>query len=191
MKQPSVPNFAQLLAPYISAVPAEAIPAPVLDPEEQAKLFDRHLDAREQVAARTKNIDAVTSAMAEKFGEKAEEEFYKKGAELNLSQDELNNLAGTSPAAVLALFGTGSTKTGADVSVGGQPYTPGQKKEVVERNRGVSVLSGSTSHDVRAEYDKVKGLVSDLHAQGVSVADLTDPKLYRKYFGPNAQSKQE
>jgi hypothetical protein len=161
-------------------------PTPGLDADSAAEMFENILDAREQKHARAQNTKAVTDALLEKFGEKAEEVFYGKGAELGLDKNALNDLAGTSPAAVLALFQTASKQTSVDVSQGTLISSVEQKEDDLRlgRNSGKSVLMGSTSADVKQEADYVKRLVNQLHNEGVAVEDLTDPKKFKQFFGP-------
>lgn len=156
-----------------------------LDAGEAAKLFESLLSKSEQQKARSENINSVTSTLQKTFGDNAEKEFYDKGKELGLDRQALNDLAGTSPAAVLALFGEKSTGTSVDVSRGSQDLSgqPQDKNKEMGRNQGKSVLMGSTARDVRAEHDIVKELVADLHDKGLSVEDLTDPKKFRQTFG--------
>lgn len=146
-------------------------------------LFEQLMETRDTKVARGKNISAVTAVMSESYGEKAEEVFYAKGKELGLTPDALNDLAGTSPAAVLELFGKKSSDTVNVTQTSHTGEANPQEKEQLGRNAGKSVLSGSTSRDVRAEYETVKGFVKDLHDAGVTVEELSDPKLFRKHFG--------
>lgn len=156
-----------------------------LDAAEAAELFDQLVTKREQQTVRTQNVQAVTSKLVETHGDKAEAIFYETGAKFGLSPEALNDLAGTSPAAVLQLFGKESADTSVDVSKGSVnlDVTPTQDGALMERNKGTSVLMGSTSRDVKAEFDIVKGIVAKLHEAGGTVEDLSDPKEYRKYFG--------
>ena len=52
----------------------------------------------------------------------------------------------------------------------------------VGRNKESAVM-GATTEDMRRESDRSKKMVEELHAQGLSVHDLSDPKVYKKYFG--------
>lgn len=165
----------------------EQTPAPAgLDAEQATQLFEEMVAKREQAQVRQKNGQAVANALREKFKDKAEEAFVAKANELGMTAEAMNSLAQTSPSAVLALFGTTSTKTSTDVSAKTSIYqdpNTGPEEIRLERNKGQSVLSGSTSRDVRAEYEYNKELVAKIHSEGGSVEDLSDPKMYFKYFG--------
>jgi hypothetical protein len=163
----------------------EGVPAPVgLSADKAEELFNNLLNVREQGQVRKTNEGAVMAALQKRFGEKAEEVYVSRAGELGMTLDDLNNLSGTSPGAVLELFGTKTADASLDVSgtVNSDSLT-GDPAAVSGRNEGKSVLMGSTSRDVRAEYDRVKEFVAQQHAQGVSIADLTDPKVYAKVFG--------
>ena len=155
-----------------------------LDAEAAAKLFDSRLQEHEAAAVRKQNTETVTKSIADKFGEKAEEVFYSKGEELGLSRADLNNLAGTSPAAVLALFGEAKASapapTQGSLSFDTSPQDQGAQ---VGRRVGESVLSGATTFEVRDEFQSAKELAAKVNEMGMDMYDLSDPKAYRKFFG--------
>jgi len=163
----------------------EVNPPQGLDADAAKEIFESMLTKREQEAARTQHINAVTSALSEKFGDKAEELFYGKGEELGLSQAELNSLAGTSPALVMELFGGKAKGTSVDVSTGSVVIEPEPKEDsnIFSRNTGNSVLVGSTRQSLSAELDIAKKLVDKVHGDGLTMEELSDPKVYYKYFG--------
>ena len=63
------------------------------------------LQAQEQEKIAKANALKVAAKFKEVHGEKAEEVFYTKAAEMGLSRDAVNNLASTSPEAVFSMFG--------------------------------------------------------------------------------------
>lgn len=65
----------------------------------------RILEEKKVAEAREANAKAVASMIKEVYGEKAEEVFYGKAAELGLSKEAINHLASTSPAAIKEMFG--------------------------------------------------------------------------------------
>lgn len=71
-----------------------------------APLLDKTLAARDAQAKAASNAAEVTKALSTKYGEKAEEQYKAKAAELGISVKRLNELASESPKAVLAYFGT-------------------------------------------------------------------------------------
>jgi hypothetical protein len=155
-----------------------------LDAKAAADLFESMLSEREAKSAREQNQNAVIKALQEKFGDKAEEVYRTQADALDMTLEELNSLSGTSPKAVLQTFGTAAPTTSLDVSVGsvnlGGQDTP---QEVEWGNHGDSVLAGATTRDVRHEARRVKNLVEQVHAQGQTIEDMTDPKIYFETFG--------
>lgn len=164
--------------------PVQPTPAG-LDAEQARELFRQEVAAHEQARIMQKNADAVVGELTGKFGDKAEEVLLSKAKEHGMTAEAIMSLSRTSPSAVLALFGTKSDKTGADVSVRTSVYQDPDAvaEEVVLGRNTKSVLMGSTSRDVRAEFEKAKDLTAQIHAEGRTVEELSDPKLYNKYFG--------
>jgi len=160
-----------------------------LSAEQAEGIFKSMIAENKQQEVRDTNENAVRTAMLKKYGDKAEEQFINKANQLGLTIDQFNKLSGTSPKAVLEYFGTGSADTSIDVSQGSvntEQVGHNREEPLASRNHGQSVLSGSTTQDVRQEYDRVKTMVTNLHEAGVTAADLTNPKEYRKHFGPKA-----
>jgi hypothetical protein len=44
-------------------------------------------------------------------------------------------------------------------------------------------MNGASDHEVREESLASKKMVEEVHSQGLEMYDLTDPKVYKKYFG--------
>lgn len=153
-----------------------------------ANLVNQTLTQREQAAKKAANVSSVVTALTQKLGGEADKEFYKKAEELGMTAEQMNNLAAQSPTAVLKLFGlegnksqsipSGSTVQSTVNTAGLQP----QQHSYVGRN-AVTANVGATTADLMAEAQNSKKLVEELHAQGLSTYDLTDPKVYRKHFG--------
>lgn len=70
-----------------------------------AALVDAKLQERELVASREANRQTVLAQLSSKFGEKAEERFNEKAAQLGVNVGFLSDLAMKAPEAVLAYFG--------------------------------------------------------------------------------------
>ncbi len=160
-------------------------PAPEgLSAANAEELFNNLLNVREQGRVRDTNEKAVMAALQKRFGDNAEKVYVARATELAMTLDDLNNLSGTAPSAVLELFGTTTNDASLDVSgtVNSESLT-GDPEAVTGRNEGTSVLMGSTSKDVRAEAERVKDFVAQKHAEGVTIAELTDPKKYFEHFG--------
>lgn len=171
-------QFQPQVDPTISPVTSE------VDPAKAREMLETIVAEQAQAAARTSNINAVTEALTEKYGDKAEEMFYGKAKELGLGVAGMNQLAQESPKAVLEYFQASSNKDLSPVEARSSIYVdPTPRKEIrLERNQEKSILMGSTSKDVRAEYEYNKQLVAAVHAEGGSIEDLSDPKTYKKYF---------
>jgi hypothetical protein len=164
---------------------APAQPAATVAPDDIADIVTRKLTEIETAKSQKENLTTVITAITSKFGPESEQVFYSKGKELGLSVQELNALAAKTPKAVLSLFGlteapaqprASSTPSGINTS-GFQP----QQTTFIGKNKA-GILVGATTQDVRAESDAARKMVDELHAQGKSVHDLTDPKVYFKLF---------
>lgn len=186
----AVSEVVDSLAPQGISRPAQGQPTPPvstgLSVEDAEEMFRRLFTQEQQAAVRSKNEKAVIAALSDKFGPKAEEMFVNRAIELGMNVAELNKLSGTSPNAVLELFGTRTEQASeVDLSSGINTATLGNQANpnAPGRNIGKSVLMGSTSQDVMNEFQKTKNMVAELHAEGKTVEDLTDPKEFFKVFG--------
>lgn len=120
-----------------------------------AGLLDRTLTAREQAAAKKANVETVKAALKDKFGDKAEESFKAKAAELGVGVGFLNDLAAASPKAVLEYFGTKPAaslppRTSSTVNTDALSATP--------RPPGTlpSVMAGATTKQVTSVWAELK-----------------------------------
>lgn len=75
-----------------------------LDEQQLSATLEKLLDQRSASQIATDNQKAVTDALVQKFGEKAQEQFNAKAGELGLSAASLEQLSAESPKAVLAYF---------------------------------------------------------------------------------------
>lgn len=168
------------LAQRITNAPTNTAVVPV-DEGKIAELVNRTLTQAQQATLQRTNLQSVVAAVKTVYGDKAEEVFYNKANELGMSRDEFNAMAARSPKAVLSLIGVGenkSTTTAQGVNtVGFQP----KPDSFIKRN-GKSVLSGAGAREIAQEREASNQMVNELHAQGLSVHDLTDPKVYFKHF---------
>ncbi len=178
-------SISQLTQPQQAA---QQPPAAGVTEEAVANLVNQTLTQREQAAKKAANVNSVVTALTQKLGGEADKEFYKKAEELGMTAEQMNNLAAQSPTAVLKLFGLEGTKSQSTPSGNQQQSsvnTAGlqpQQHSYVGRNQTPSTV-GATTAELMAEAANSKKLVEEMHAQGLSVHDLTDPKVYRKYFG--------
>lgn len=167
---------------------AQKTPAAGVTEEAVANLVNQTLTQREQAARKAANVSSVVTALTQKLGGEADKEFYKKAEELGMTAEQMNNLAAQSPTAVLKLFGLEGNKPQSTPSISTVQSTVNtaglqpQQHSYVGRNAN-TVSVGATTQDLMAETQNSKKLVDELHAQGLSTYDLTDPKTYRKYFG--------
>jgi hypothetical protein len=160
---------------------------PAIDEQTIAALMERTLTKREIEARQKANVSQVAGEMSKKFGADAEKVFYSKAVEMGMDAQTINNLAATSPQAVLHLFGLQS-RTDRDVkptapAMGGintAGFQP-QKDSFVGRNTQ-SLSYGATTQDYIQEGARAKQMVEELHEQGLSVSDLSDPKKYFATF---------
>lgn len=159
-------------------------PAAALTPEQIADLVTRQLSAKEQADLVKKNTALVADTLKANFGTEAEAKYNAKAAELGMSVAEFNALAARSPAAVLQMLGAkaqaspASPTPGTINTTGLQPH----QNSFIGRNTESTAI-GATTEDMRAETQRAKAMVDELHAQGKTVSDLSNPKEFFKYFG--------
>lgn len=169
-----------------SSAPTSA--SAVIDESKIEELVTRTLTKSKEQENAQNNTKMVVATVASKFGEKAEEIFYGKAAELGMSKAEINHLAATRPKAVLSLLGIQETvvpdlprKQSTQTALNTAGVEPA-KNSFIGKNTE-PVIIGATTQQVRAESERAKKMVEELHSQGKTVHDLTDPKVYFKYFG--------
>jgi hypothetical protein len=166
----------------------QATPAPQFSKDDVAQLVNQTLTKREVEILQRNNLNSVVESVQKAHGDKAQEVFYGKAKELGMSVEQINSLAAQSPSAVLKLFGidkgvipqvTGLPNVGGSVNTAGiQPNI----ESYIGRNKSTALV-GATTADLQAERDNSKKLVEELHSQGFSTSDLTDPKVFAKRFG--------
>lgn len=159
---------------------------PELSEEKLAELVNKTLTKREQEILAKQNLKTVTTAFAEAFGTEAEKTFYGKASEVGLTRDEVNALAAKSPAAVFKMLGVsaptkpnnGSPTQG---SINSSGLTPAQQTFLKRNDK--TALVGATTQELQEASTNANKMVEELHKQGKTVHDLTDPRTYNKYFG--------
>lgn len=158
-------------------------PAAGITAEQVAELVRNTLNETNTQAAQAANLATVTTAVRQKFGDKAEESFYAKAKELGISSAEFNAMAAKNPKVVLKLIGADvspqETRQSASFNTSGFQPTPSSN---IGRNTR-PVMTGATSQDFQEEAAASRAMVEELHASGRSVYDLTDPKVFFKTFG--------
>lgn len=162
--------------------PAAITPSPQKE-VDISSLIEETLAKRERQQAAKTNVNSVIATVKGAFGDKAEEVFYSKAKEFGMSVAEFNSLAATSPKAVLSMLGIGEGKSSfgsTPSSVNSSGFVP-TKDTFITKNKN-SVQIGATSQDVARELAAAKQMVSELHGQGKSIQDLTNPKVFFKHF---------
>lgn len=159
--------------------------APVIDEQKIAELIRNTLSQNEAASLQKANLTSVVATLQQSFGADAEQMFYSKASELGLDAKAINALAAKSPQAVLTLFGIKGTpqpqvKHTTPSGVNTTGFQP-QAETFISRNK-TSTSIGATSSELMSEHHNSKKMVDELHAQGLSVHDLSDPKQYYKFF---------
>ena len=159
------------------------------NPESITKQVEAVLLQRETKTQQERNLSEVVSAVREQFGDKAEEIFYGKAKELGMTNEEFNALAARNPKLCLKaldISGDGAHKQPSKFSPSGSSINTAGLKESpapVFTRPEKSVMLGATSQEVTAEAAEALKMVEALHAQGMSVHDLSKPSNYFKMFG--------
>ena len=160
--------------------------APAFDENKLADLVNRTLTQREQAVVAQQNLASVVSTLQQSFGADAEAKFYGKADELGLSKVEINTLASKNPKAVLAMLGV-SNQAPKQANTNPPPgsfnssaYTPNEQTSIGRNPK--QALVGATTEEVRESSERAKKMVDELHSKGMSVHDLSDPKMYAKFF---------
>jgi len=148
-----------------------------------AKLVDERIKQTQISEKRNQNLGTVVNAVKQQFGDKADEVFYAKAAELGFTKEAINTLAADNPVAALRLIGVDSKPANIrspSTSVNTTGFQPRQES-FVKRNTESS-LFGTTTQELIDEHRRSNQMVDELHEQGLSVSDLSDPKVYFKVF---------
>lgn len=157
---------------------------PGLSAEQVADLVSQTLTRQQQETVSQQNLDTVIATVTKAFGDKSEEVFYGKAKELGMSVAEINTLAAKTPTAALKLLGLDTTTSApppaSNNAINTSAFQPKQDTFVTKNAK--PTLIGATSADLREESVNSRKMVDELHAQGMSVHDLTDPKVYFKHF---------
>jgi hypothetical protein len=159
-------------------------PPATVNEELIAKMVNDSLNKVTTAQKQKENLATVINKVQEVHGEKAGEFFYGKAKELGFEADEINTLAAKNPTAVFKMLGIESANTKNttlpinSINTAALPTNTG---ESIGRNQK-SVLLGASTHEVIQESRASRQMVDDLHKQGKTVYDLTDPKVYFKHF---------
>lgn len=128
--------------------------------QDVAKMVQAALTQNQAETTKEKNIKSVTDALEESFGTEAEKTFYGKAEELGMSKEAFNDLAGTSPKAVLSFFGASNQQP--SMMKGTQnvnrEFQQPKPTGAVERSEK-SLMAGASTGDLRAEMQRHKEAV--------------------------------
>ena len=158
---------------------------PSFSKEDIAKLVNQTLSEQQQEVTAKSNVATVVSALQAKFGTDAEKAYNTKAAEIGMTVAELNALAQRNPKAVFTLLGV-TQEAPKQMSSNTQPsfntdgFQPA-KDSFIGRNAKPSLI-GATTSDLNEESHRAKQMVEELHSQGKTISDLTNPKVYFKTF---------
>lgn len=156
--------------------------------EQVAELVNSTLSRKATEDQHKSNTATVANAIASKFGQDAEKVFYGKAMELGMSAAEFNSMAARTPKAVLGLLGITDTAVpkfeGKQSTQGTSLNTAGIQPNVTSYvgKNSQPMMIGATTQQIREESARSVKMVEELHAQGKTVHDLTDPKVFFKYF---------
>lgn len=159
-----------------------------IDPDAIVNLVNQTLTQKEQESLKKQNLGAVVAKMQEAFGAEAEKKFYSKASELGMAVEDINTLAAKSPTAVLELFGIKTTSqvqtqrnpNPTTTTINTAAITPASESFIGRNTK--PVILGATTQELSEERANSVKLVEELHKQGLSTYDLTDPKMYFKHF---------
>lgn len=139
----------EVLAQINTAKPNEQIEqtsSPALGAEDVRNLTVEALREYEATRAAKNNQDQVVEALKKSFGDKAEEMYNIKAKELGVSVNTLNDLAASSPKAVLAYFSGGSTAPTKNVE--GSVSTDALGHNTAPQQPSMKVNIGATNSDL-------------------------------------------
>lgn len=101
--------FEQIKTTQVSGQPSDQT-SEVDIVETIRQLVPEVIKNNEAKATAASNLNSVVTKLSDAYGDKADAEFYGKGKALGLNQDQMNELASTSPSAVFKMLGIEETK---------------------------------------------------------------------------------
>lgn len=160
--------------------------APAFDENKIVEVVTQTLTRRQQEELAKVNLTTVVSTLTNTFGAEAEKTYNAKADEIGMTVAELNALAAKNPKAVFKLLGisqeapksqSSSSSATTYNTAGFQPT----QDSFIGRNK-TPTLIGATTTDLNEETLRSKKMVEELHRQGMTISDLTNPKTYFKTF---------
>jgi hypothetical protein len=138
------------------AAERSATPGKVVDEATIAGVIDRTLTAREEAANQQRNKEAVMTAMRNKYGDKAEEMYKSRAAELGMSVEYLNSLSRTSATAALELLGVKPTASPSVNPSKGSLNTEAFRTQNIPPQRKNIMTGGATTKDMLEAWRAAK-----------------------------------
>ena len=136
---------------------SEITPQPVgLDKNELAQVVNQTIEMREAQRTAKQNADSVVTKFKDKFGDTAEQAYVTLAKESGLSVQQLNNLAATSPSAVLRLAGLVSGEPAMAAKTTSSVNTEAFSNNKQTEQRSARVKQGATTRDL-VEAWKIAG----------------------------------
>jgi hypothetical protein len=158
---------------------------PALSEDVIADVVNKALTRRQTEEVQKANISSVVASLQATYGNAAEQTYNERAAELGMTVADLNRLAATNPKAVFKLLGVneGVKKPSGQYQQGSYNTEAFQPKvETLVGRNTKPALVGATSQDLQEESANARKMAEELHAKGMSVHDLSDPKVYFKHF---------
>lgn len=121
--------------------------------EAITKVVQSQLQAADKQHVITNNQSSLAAKLTERFGDKAEAVYLEKGKELGINPQTLNEIAGTSPDAVLAWFGDVSTNLNPETIKSSVISTNAPTQPVVEKK---SVMGMTSDKELKDEWERIK-----------------------------------
>lgn len=133
-----------------------------LDEATVLQMVQSQLTQREQQSVASQNVSSVRNALVSKYGEKAQEQVSNKARELGLSMEQVNQLAASSPQAVLSWFQASPTSSAAPLrSTVSLPQA--QSQEALKPPSKSLMRGGASTADLQAFMAQVRSEVYRQH----------------------------
>ncbi len=158
----------------------DPVPAGLKEADIEA-LIQARLAERDRMSQEEANVRTVSDALKSKYGEQVGDVMKEVAGKLGRSVEDLKGLAKADPKLVLGLFESAAPKNSPKPMYGGGLNTldfQGKPETLVKANEKSVFESG----DIHTESANAKRMVDELNAAGLSIADLTNPKVYFKTF---------
>lgn len=143
------------------------------------EIIEKRLMQREQISVEKKNLSVVNSTFENLYGEKAKEVIANKATEMGVTPEYFKNIAKTSPSMLFSIFGINSSKGTPNLS---SSFKSESLRQVENSEIKRNVESKDTTNKLMEEFRRSKTMNEQLGSQGLSVEDLTNPRVYFKYF---------